>query len=68
MLAGAHPAFDGPVILFQDGIQVLHRSMSAVLLQSALGFELDDGWRITGVSVLMTRGCRVVFAPEAFLW
>jgi hypothetical protein len=56
------------VILFQDGIQVLHRSMSAVLLQSALGFELDDGWRITGVSVLMTRGCRVVFAPEAFLW
>src|ERR1700686_945875 len=62
MLACAHPAFDGPVILFQDvvnpsfstretWVKVLHRSMSAVLLQSALGFELRNCRRITGVLV-----------------
>jgi hypothetical protein len=38
MLAGADPAFNGPVILFQDVVEVLHRSMSAVLLQSTLSF------------------------------
>jgi hypothetical protein len=43
MLACAHPAFDGPVILFQNIIKVLHRSMSAVLLQSTLRFELPGG-------------------------
>ena len=39
MLACTHPAFDGPVILLQDVIEVLHRSMSAVLLQSTFGFN-----------------------------
>jgi hypothetical protein len=38
MLACAHPAFDGPVILFQNIIEVLYRSMPAILLQSLLGF------------------------------
>src|ERR1700692_907109 len=51
MLAGAHPAFDGPVILFQNIIEVLHRSMPAMLHQNALGFEPYDGRRITGVLV-----------------
>ena len=51
MLAGAHPAFDSPVILFQDIVKVLHGSMSTVLLQGALGFELYDGWRVSGVLV-----------------
>jgi hypothetical protein len=51
MLAGAHPAFDGPVILFQDVIEILHRSMPAILLQSLLGFEPHDGRCITGVLV-----------------
>src|ERR1700726_268703 len=51
MLACANPAFDGPVILFQDVVKVLHRSMSAVLLQSALGFELRNCRRITAVLV-----------------
>src|SRR6202521_2942665 len=50
MLACAHPAFDGPVILFQN-IEVLHRSMPAILLQSLLGFEPHDGRWITGVLV-----------------
>jgi hypothetical protein len=31
--ADADPAFDGPVIPFQDVIEILRRSMSAVLLQ-----------------------------------
>jgi len=51
MLACAHPAFDGPVILFQNIIEVLYRSMKTILLQSTLGFEPLDGWWITGVLV-----------------
>jgi hypothetical protein len=39
------------VILLQDVIEVLHRSMSAVLLQSTFGFELRNRRRITGVLV-----------------
>jgi hypothetical protein len=34
MLTGADPALDGPVILFQDVIEVRHRSVLAVLLQN----------------------------------
>src|SRR5260370_42077492 len=51
MLACAHPAFDGSVILFQNIIEVLHRSMPAILLQSTLGLEPLDAWRITGALV-----------------
>ena len=38
MLTGADPALDGPVIVFQDIIEVLHRSVLAVLLRNTLGF------------------------------
>ena len=31
MLACTHPAFDGPMVLFQDIIEVLHRAMPARL-------------------------------------
>jgi len=31
MLACTHPAFDGPVILFQNIIKTLHRSMNTLL-------------------------------------
>jgi hypothetical protein len=51
MLACPHSAFDGPVILFENIIEVLHRSMPAILLQSLLGFEPHGGWWITGVLV-----------------
>ena len=43
MLACTHPAFDGPMVLFQDIIEVLHRAMPAIVRQSTLGFELL-GW------------------------
>jgi phosphate uptake regulator len=36
MLACAHPAFDRTVVLFQNIIEVLYRSMLAVLFQSTL--------------------------------
>jgi hypothetical protein len=49
MLTGADPALDGPVILFQDVIKVLHRSMLAVLLQNTLGFELYNRRRVSGM-------------------
>ena len=39
------------MILLQDVIEVLHRSMSAVLLQSTFGFELRNRRRITGMLI-----------------
>ena len=51
MLTRVDPPLDGPVILFQDVIEVLHRSMPAILGESASGFELCDGGRIRGVAV-----------------
>ena len=43
MLACAYPALDRPMILFQNIVEILHRSMQAILLQSVLGFEPHDG-------------------------
>ena len=51
MLACAYPALDRPMILFQDVVEILHRSMSTVLPQNTVGFELNDGWRISSVLV-----------------
>ena len=51
MLAGANPTFDGPVVLFQDIIEVLYRTVLTILLKSAFGFELRDRRRITSVVV-----------------
>ena len=51
MLAGADPTLDSPMILFQYIVKVLYRSMPAILLQSVLGFELYDGWRVSGILV-----------------
>src|SRR5208282_1070566 len=51
MLTGADPALDRPMILFQYIVEILHRSMPAVLLQNTLGFELYDGWRVGGMLV-----------------
>jgi hypothetical protein len=39
---GERPTGYGPVILFENIIEVLHRSMPAILLQSAFGFELHN--------------------------
>ena len=49
MLACVDPAFDRAVVLFQDVVKILHRSMPAILLQSLLGFESHDSRWITGV-------------------
>jgi len=66
MLACAHPAFDDSVILFQNIIEVLHRSLPAILLQSTLGFEPLDGWWITGVLVgIDDRGAGWLSRPKA---
>src|ERR1700740_2419288 len=42
MLACPDPALDGPVVLFQDVIKILHWSMAAVFLQRSFGVELRD--------------------------
>ena len=71
MLAGVNPALDRPVILFKDIVEVLHRSMSAVPLQSSLG---HDGWRITalwtdstGAPIVPSLGQTRSAAAERFL-
>ena len=51
MLTRVYPPLDGPVILFQDVIEVLHRSMLAVLLQNTLVFELHNRRRVSGMLV-----------------
>ena len=51
MLTRADPTLDRPVILFQYIVEILHRAMLAILHQSALGFELYDGWRLSGLLV-----------------
>src|SRR4029077_19293571 len=51
ILTRAAPALDRAMILFQYIVEILHRSMSTVLLQNALGFELYNGRRVSGVLV-----------------
>src|SRR5271166_4494271 len=51
MLACTDAAFDGPMILFQDVIKILHRSVLAVLLQHTLVFELQNRRRVSGMLV-----------------
>jgi hypothetical protein len=51
MLTRADTALDRPMILFQNIVEILLRSMSTVLLQNTVGFELSDGRWITGVLV-----------------
>ena len=49
MLTRADPTLDRPVILFQYIVEILHGAMLAILHQSALGFELYDGRRVSGL-------------------
>src|SRR5208283_3914187 len=51
MLANTDAAFDGPMILFQGVIKILHRSVLAVLLQHTLVFELHNRRRVSGMLV-----------------
>jgi hypothetical protein len=67
MLACTDPAFDGPVILFQNVIKILDGSMSTLLFQNSAGFELNDGWRISGVLVGVDGPRRGMVLPPR-LW
>jgi hypothetical protein len=51
MLACVNPTFDDPVVLFQEIIEVLYRTVLTILLKNAFGFELRDRRRIAGVLV-----------------
>ena len=39
------------MILFQHIVEILHRSMPAILHQRALGFEFYDGGQVSGLLV-----------------
>ena len=63
----AHPALDGAVILFQDVIEVLHRSALAALLQITLVFELHNRRRASGMLVGVDASRhRIVCSAERF--
>jgi len=67
MLTRVNPTLDRAVILFQDVIKILHRSVLTVLLQNTVGFELNDGWRISSVLVgIDYPRCRRLAPPSAF--
>jgi len=40
MLACAYPSFDRPMILFQNIVELLHRSVLAILLKGTFGFQV----------------------------
>ena len=67
MLACTHPAFDGPMVLFQDVIKILNRSVLTALLQNAISFELNDGWWISSVLVgIDYPRCRMARSAQSF--
>src|SRR5260370_8795583 len=49
MLACAYPALDRPMILFQNIVEILHRSIPPILLQSLLAFTPHDVRWITAL-------------------
>ena len=63
MLTRTDTALDRPMILFQDIVEILHRSMSTVLLQNTGGFELNDSWRIGSVLVGIDHPRRRMVLP-----
>ena len=66
MLTRTDTALDRPMILFQDVVEILHRSMSTVLPQNTVGFELNDGWRISSVLVGIDYPRRTVLPAQGF--
>ena len=67
MLTCAKPTFDGPVVLFQDIIEVLYRTVLTILLKGAFGFEPCDRQRITSVLVgIDYAGREMVLSAQGF--
>jgi hypothetical protein len=67
MLTCVNPTLDRPVILFQDVIKILNRSVLTVLLQNAISFELNDGWWISSVLVgIDYPRCRMARSAQSF--
>src|SRR5215471_5399926 len=67
MLTCAKPTFDGPVVLFQDIIEVLYRTVLTILLKGAFGFEPCDRQRITSVLVgIAYAGREMVLSAQGF--
>ena len=51
MLTRVDPSLDRAVVLFQDVIQVRHRPVQTVFVQSAFSFEPHDRRRVRAVTV-----------------
>jgi len=51
MLTRVDASLDGAVVLFEHVVQIWRRPMPAALLQSAIGFELYDGRRVSGMPI-----------------
>src|SRR5262249_7027418 len=67
MLARAYPAFDRPMILLEHVIQIRHWPMPTILGQTAFGFELHDGRRVSCVLVCVDDPRRrMVLSGQSF--
>ncbi|MGA7316055.1 MAG: hypothetical protein WBX22_19030, partial [Silvibacterium sp.] len=56
-LLGLHATFDGSMILFENVVQVLHRSVSTALAQRPILLTVGDRGAVNRrQSVLITRG------------
>src|SRR5271165_191159 len=51
MLTRVYSSLDRAVVLFQNIVEILHRSMLAALLQNTLLFELHNRRRVSGMLV-----------------
>jgi len=51
MLAGFHPALDGPMILFHHVIELTPEAVPALFVQNPVGFELCDRRRVGAMAV-----------------
>jgi hypothetical protein len=51
MLTRVDSSLDRPVVLFQDVIQVRHRPLPTVFVQSAFSFEPHDRRRVRAVTI-----------------
>ena len=69
MLTRADLTVDSPMILFEHIVEILHRSMPAILHQRVLGFEFYDGWRVIGLLVgVEPEGADGSHLPRLWLW
>src|SRR3954466_15380524 len=67
VLARLHPPLDGPVVLFDQLIEVTPHPMSAVFVQDTFGLEPLDRWRVSPMAIGVDHPrTRMVLSAQGF--